>query len=104
MLSLTFVTLNRAAVLAYNPNGDVSALFTLLYYDIGAGVRCDVLFLEGCTQACRHGAVFRRKGCRVDRPVASALWTLGPTSTGTVRSDSQTLATLPFSHQHTRVP
>lgn len=60
-----------------------------------------VLFLKGCAQTCRHGAVFRRKGCRSDSPVASALWTLGLTSTGTVRSDSQTVAILQFSHHHT---
>ncbi|CAG12613.1 unnamed protein product, partial [Tetraodon nigroviridis] len=58
-------------------------------------------FFQGCTQTRRHGAVFRRKGCRVDGPVASALWTLGPAPTGTVRSDSQALPPLPFSHHHT---
>lgn len=49
-----------------------------------------LFFFKGCTQACRHGAVFRRKGCRVDRAVAPALRNLGLTSTGTVGSDSQT--------------
>lgn len=100
MLSLSFVTSSCSSFTVKSKQLLPASLcfvnFIVLHN--GTDVWFYVLFWKGCAQTCRHGAVLRRKGGRVDSPVASTLWTLGLTSTGTVRSDPQTVAILHLSH------
>lgn len=79
-----------------------TAVLTLSHYTDGTHLWFYVFLFKGGTQTCRHGAVHRGESCRVDSPVASALWIFRLASTRTVRSDTQTLPILIPAHPECR--